>query len=280
MNECQQCRDLLEDALYGSMDKRQRDIFESHLGRCDVCRQEYEELRKTQAQMERRERSEPGRGFWDGYWDGLAARMHRENRFDRPSLAWKLFWDVRRIRMPRWVFQSAAALLLIAAGVFIGRVVLAPPGPGEGALVAAAEGSGGTSLELASRTESYVQRSKLVLMTIVNFDPSREDPIVLDLPHKQRISRQLVQEADWLKPRLADARQRRLEELIEDLETILLQIANLEAAEPSTTVELVQAGMQSRGIFLKMHLVEMNEPWSDLVTEPETQAVSKASKTL
>ena len=280
MNECQQCRDLLEDALYGTMPERQRDVFESHLGRCDVCRQEYEALRKTQVQMERRERPEPGPAFWDGYWDGLAARMHRENQFDRPSPARKPFWDLRHIRMPRWAFQSAAALMLVAVGVFIGRVVLAPPGPADRAALAAVEESGRPSLELASRTRDYVQRSKLVLMAIVNFDPSREDPIVLDLPHKQRISRRLVQEADWLKPRLADASQRRLQELIEDLETILLQIASLEAAEPSTTVELVQAGMQSRGIFLKMHLAEVNEPWGDLVTEPQTSADSKVSKTL
>jgi hypothetical protein len=280
MNECQQCRDLLEDALYGTLDKRQRDSFETHLGRCDVCRQEYEELRKTQIQMEHRERSEPGQAFWEGYWGGLEARMHRENQFDRPSLARKPFWDLRHIRMPRWVFQSAAALLLVAAGVFIGRVVLAPPGPVDRTVLAAVEEGGRDSLELASRTRSYVQRSKLVLMAIVNFDPSLEDPIVLDLPHKQRISRQLVQEADWLKPQLADTRQRRLQELIEDLETILLQIANLEQTEPSTTVDLVQAGMQSRGIFLKMHLAEVNQPWSELVTKPIAPNESKTAKNL
>jgi len=274
MNECQKCRELWEDALYGSLDKRQREFFEIHLGRCEECRREYTELRETQVRMEQRERPQPGQAFWEGYWDRLEARMHREKQFDRPTRFRRLLGSWGDLRLPRWSFQAAAALILVAVGVFIGRVVLAPPVSPPRPSLAAAEEGGGPGLELASRTQSYVERSKLVLLAIVNFDVDLEDPYVLDLPHKQRLSRQLVQEADWLKLQLAETRQRRLQELIEDLETILLQIANLEAAAPAAMVDLVQAGIQSRGVFLKMHLAEINQPWNQLKTPARIPDVS------
>ena len=278
MNECRKCRELWEDALYGSLDKRQREFFEIHLGRCEECRREYTELRETQVRMEQWERPQPGQAFWAGYWDRLEARMHREKQFDRPPLIRRLFGNWETLRMPRWSFQAAAALILVAVGVFIGRVVLAPPVPPPRPSLAAAEAGGGPGLELASRTQSYVERSKMVLLAIVNFDPDLEDPYVLDLPHKQHLSRQLVREADWLKLQLAETRQHRLQELIEDLETVLLQIANLETAAPAVTVDLVQAGIQSRGIFLKMHLAEVNQPWSRLKTPVRVPDGSQTSK--
>jgi hypothetical protein len=125
-------------------------------------------------------------------------------------------------------------------------------------------------VELASRTQDYVQRSQLVLLAIVNFDRESEDPYTLDLPYKQQLSRELVREADWLKQGLAESRQRRLQELVADLEAVLLQIANLEGAGDLDAIELVQTGVQGRGLFLKMHLAEVNRPWENLGTRTET----------
>ena len=63
-----------------------------------------------------------------------------------------------------------------------------------------------------------------------------------------------------------------------DLEAILLQIANLGAAKDMDAIELVQAGVQSRGLFLKMHLAEVNQPWDDLGGRTETPPKTDKTK--
>jgi anti-sigma factor RsiW len=268
---------MLAEALYGKMESLTRARLEEHLGHCDACRQEYTELLAAQDLMDKRKRPDPDPSLWESYWDRLEARMHREKvPYYSASRAQRLLRE-RQWRLPGWVLQAAAATALVVLGIFIGRVVLAPPSTTIPEVIQIANQAHDSGLELAARTQAYVRRSKLVLMAIVNFEPASEDPYTLDLPLQQRISRDLVQEAAWLKPHLAQARQRRLRELISDLETVLLQIANLETSQIEATVELVQTGVQSRGIFFKMHLAEVNRPWEDL--SPRTKTPPKADKT-
>jgi hypothetical protein len=165
---------------------------------------------------------------------------------------------------PAWALQAAAAALLVLIGIFIGRLVWAPSPAGIQSAHTLGGDRGPALPELASRTRSYVQRSKLILLAVANFNPEVEDPYSLDLVYQKKISQDLVREADWLKRRLGEARQRRLQELVEDLDAVLLQIANLDTDETAALVELVQTGFQSRGILLKLHLAEMNRPWERL----------------
>jgi hypothetical protein len=48
--------------------------------------------------------------------------------------------------------------------------------------------------------------------------------------------------------------QRRLRELVADLETVLLQIANLESGNDLEAVEFVKQGVENRGLLLKINL--------------------------
>ncbi len=87
----------------------------------------------------------------------------------------------------------------------------------------------------------------------------------------------LLQEAGWLKQELGEAHQRRLQELVVDLEAILLQIANLELEEDLAAVELVQTGVESRGIFLKIHLADVAGSYKTLEnTKPDKPATDKS----
>lgn len=278
MTECQVCQALLPDVLYGQLSEDQRGDFESHLGQCEECRREYAALLSCRTELGKRQRPEPNPAFWEGYWDRLENRMHREKVLYHEAGTKTSRFNWSHFRLPRWAFQAAAAAFLVVVGIVIGRAVLAPSGPGVPVTTAAqTQLSNDMALELASRTESYVTRSNLVLMAIVNFDTASEDPYVLDLPHKQEMSRALVQEAAWLKQGLDSAHERRLQELVSDLEAVLLQIANLEADEDISAIELVQTGVQGRGIFLKMHLAEVNRPWEQLA--PQTQGPAKTKPT-
>lgn len=260
MTECAKCRDRMAEALYGELTPEGRASFEAHLRACPACAAEYEAMTETRKILDTRERRDPGADFWEGYWDRLEKRLDAEPRpAPRPVRG-------RALRpfalFPVWGFRFAAAAALLVVGILIGRTLLRPPAPrvaqATPPAVAPAPGAG---VEQAStpvlRARDYFERSKLILLGLVNYDPGTSDVYGLDLPRQKRLSRELVNEAGSLQSDLKAPAEKRLRELVADLETILVQIANLESANDLDAVELVKRGVEEKGIFLKINLTEM-----------------------
>jgi hypothetical protein len=261
MSKCKKYQDMFVDALYEDLSMEDKSILEKHLKECDLCRQEYEEMAATMSTMSQRVRPEPDREFFDGYWDRLAERMDRD-RVVRTTRAkwWEYIFSRRRGIFPRWAYQAVASILLVVVGIFLGRMVFTPDQVMEQpSMMAQSESEVDSRINVSQRAFDYIQRSKLIVLAISNFDPENQDPYALNLPYQQQVSRELVQEASWLKGELSGQRQRRLEELVSDLEVILLQIANLEEESDISTIELVQDGVKSRGILFKIHLAQFKE---------------------
>ena len=112
-------------------------------------------------------------------------------------------------------------------------------------------------MALVQRSQYYIERSKRILLALVNFDPSIEDPYALDLPYQKQTSKDLVREANYLKNELAESDQERLENLIGSLEIILLQIANLESENDLDAIELVKDGIDRQGILMEINLSDL-----------------------
>jgi len=262
MKGCKKCRALLVGALYGELPRKEKDLFERHIAACPACAAEFKALTGTLKTMDERLRPEPGQDFWEGYWDRLSRRMEGEKApgaaapAARPLKAFSgSFWSFR----PRWAFQTAAALVLILAGIFIGRTVFSP----RQAPLEASRTAGQTPAvppgesDPVLRARNYVDRSKLVLLALVNYDPASEDPYGLDLPYQKQVSKDLIRQAGAIQSDLKDPSQRRLRQLVADLETILLQIANLESENDLEAVDIVKQGVESRGLLFKINLSEM-----------------------
>lgn len=218
-------------------------------------------MKETLAAIKKQDRRDPGPEFWDGYWTRLEQRLEREEEGLKAAPA-RRSWPARIFAVfPKWAYQGAAAVVLIAVGVFIGRIAFMPPRPQieatrvSGTEVQQASGQAGPWM----RAQNYLQRSKLILLALVNFDPASEDAYGLDLPRQKQVSRELVNEAAFLKNELKEPGQARLRELVSDLETILIQIANLESEQDLTAVEFVKQGVESRGVLLKINVSEMGE---------------------
>jgi len=242
MNACAKCRGLMAEALYGDLSTKDEAAFAAHLEACPACASEYEAMTETRKILDMRERRDPGPDFWEGYWDRLEKRPDAKPASSpRPVRGRAL----RHFALfPAWAYRAAAAAALLVAGILIGRTLLRPPAPRIArtmpSAIAPAPGAG---VEQASapvlRARDYFERSKLILLGLVNYDPSASDVYGLDLPRQKRLSRELVNEAGSLKSDLNAPGEKRLRELVADLETILVQIANLESANDLDAVELV-----------------------------------------
>lgn len=258
MSDCRKCQDMFVDALYGELSLGEKPVFEGHLKECALCRQEYEEMITTMDTMSQRVRPEPEAEFFDGYWDRLAKRMDKERVVHTAKDKWwESLFSRRTGFLPRWAYQAVVSILLVAVGFFLGRMFFIPSqGTDRPATMAQAVSQPDSQINVSQRAFDYIQRSKLIMLAISNFDPENQDPYALDLPYQQQISRELVQEASWLKGELSGGHHRRLQELISDLEVILLQIANLESESDISAIELMQDGVKSRGILFKIHLAD------------------------
>jgi len=264
MNRCKQCKDLFDEALCRELNKKQKLLLENHLRECPKCRSEFAEANALLNFMKKRVPREPGPAFWDNYWENLQDRMEKENllhtRSEKKQETFSRFFQFLSFS-PRWVVQAAAALVLVVIGIFIGRVIFPPakePVKHMDRLPVLVSGyEPGT--KLYQRTHNFIERSKVILLAMINFDPKTEDSYVLNLPYQQRISRKLLQQAVGLKTELSDLDQGQLSDLVSDLEVILLQVANLESDSDISAIELVKNGVKIRGVLFKIQLTDIRE---------------------
>ncbi len=259
MSDCKKCQSLFLEAFYEEMNAEQKHFFKDHLLMCEKCTSKFEEMKSTLQFMGKRVRPEPGKIFWDSYEERLAQRIEKEEILQPERESWKKRFARTFTFAPKWAYQTAAALVLIVVGVFIGRMIFLPS---TSEIQQASQQPGIISpqqpgTELVRRTQNYIERSKLILLALVNFDPATEDPYALDLPYQQQMSKELVQEASYLKRELAESDQERLENLIVDLERVLLQIANLESENDFEAIDLIKEGANSRGILMQINLTDL-----------------------
>lgn len=253
MNSCRKFKSRILEDLYGELGPAEKARLDRHLDSCPQCASEKLTLQSTLKLMDQRLRPDPGPEFWDGYWDRLSRRILWESIEEggHPSLARRV---VRSLdRLPRWSLQAAGAAALLLVGILVGSRLVAPPGgAGKGQATAAAVPAGAVI-----QAENFIERSKVLLLGLVNYDPATSDAYAFDLGRKKTVSRDLAAEAPALRRALTDRSQNRLRELVGDLEVIMMQIANLGAGQDVEGVELVKQGVNDRGIFLKIDLDRM-----------------------
>ena len=257
MNECRACRDRMVEALYGELGPAEKGRFDAHVLSCPDCAAERSGLDAALRLMAKRRRPDPGPEFWEGYWDRLSRRLLWETVGERPahSLWTRLTRPISRL--PRWSYQAAGAAALLVVGILIGsRLVTPPPSrlpSGHETLTAA----GAAPDAAVVRAENFVERSKLILLGLVNYNPAVEDAYALDLGRNRSMSSVLAAEAPAIREGLKGRSQKRLRDLVADLEVILMQIANLESEQDVDGVELVKQGVDKKGLFLKIDLERM-----------------------
>jgi hypothetical protein len=272
---------LIADALFGELSPEDQLEFERLMSDDEAFQALFEEMRGTLDVMDRRERRDPGDAYWEGYWDRLQARMAGEtgdatdvSAAGRSSKTW---WRRRVVEAgaASWAVRVAAAAAILVVGMYMGRTLFVPSpqvavapadSVGDGA-----PGSGTVSpppqpvfrdvadaqpASADDRARRYVEKSRVLLLALVNTDPSDEGYSSSMQGHQKR-SRALVAEASSIKEELDSPKQQRLRELVGELEKILVQIANLEAEEDPEEVEFIKGRVNDHDVMLKINLEQL-----------------------
>ena len=253
---CEQSKELFAQALYGELDTTARKALEDHFASCASCKQEFEGMQQALSVMDKRTRTEPDEGEWNTYWQELRRKLEEEAH--RGGQARIFRW--RSASLPAWAY-GIAALLLVAIGIYAGRTFFTGQ-PAAGVRPADQPTASATPPSAVSvpdsttqETLAYLERTRNLLIGLTNLDEAHQATI--DLRSQQRVSRQLVDQGSILAVSLNKPDQQRTRQLIEDLQIILMQLANTELKPGVPVVELVKRGVNEKSILLKINVEAM-----------------------
>jgi len=272
MKECKYYKSQFEKALYDELSQHDKEEFEKHLSNCADCSKEYEELKNTLETVRSYKREEPNKEFINDFWKVLSPKLNKQSKFS----IW--FEEIKSVILfnGKISYQISAALAILIIGVVIGKywfggnnIIVNPDNNGN---------SSSTQIAVQAKADRYIERSKVLLLGIMNFDPEFDDFETISLLIQQKISKGLLSEAASLKDDLKKPRNRQLKELVSDIEIILMQIANLEEQHDIDGIDLIKSGVDKKGIFLKINIQEMKQS-SDAITPPITQSNKKENNT-
>jgi hypothetical protein len=257
---CRECENQMVEALYGELEAEARGRFDAHLEECPVCRRLFAGLQSTLEVLDRRERRDPGQAYWDGYWNRLGARMEAE-RDARRRRGWlgRLLPGLSPAAL-KWAQRGVLAALLVVFGAVAGRILIPGPAPQEQLVTGEPGGPGappGRRATAEACARRYIEDSQVLLLALVNFDPETEGEYLSDWSAEKKRSRELASQGASLRSDLTGPRQRRLRDLVTELELIMIQIANLESAGDLEAVELIRSTVSQQDMMLRINLERM-----------------------
>jgi hypothetical protein len=157
----------------------------------------------------------------------------------------------RAAELPRWSRWALPAAALLALGIGIGRMsALADRGPAPGldeTPIAAAPASGEVPGSLAYRVAALQHLTTT-------------ESLLASFPHDVRAGRS-DDVSRWARGLLTDTRllidspagaDPQMAKLLEDLELVLAQIANLSAEQPAGELQLIQDGIHQNDVLLRL----------------------------
>ena len=256
MSSCIRCKKMMVGALYQELSSGRQRAFDKHLATCPNCAEEYRQLSWTLKVMERRQAPAVAPAFWNGYWQRLSRRLERERAAPARPKWQEWFQPVMVPLRPAWI-TAAAAVLLVATGVFIGRSIYMSQSGGAAAAARAGVFDPAAVAEFNSLASRYLERSRVLLLGLDNFDTEYDDPAVIDFSRQQLISQELLYQGRELRGHRVAASNQGLQYLIDQIEIILLQLANSEGENLKWTIQLVQEGIEKNTILLKITLTEL-----------------------
>ena len=209
---------------------------EAHLAGCETCREADAELRRTLAAVDALPEPERGEGYGAEVWARLAPRLEPRRRAPVASFPSRRGWVA--------LLASAAALVAaFEAGRHWPKVAPAPQqqaasGPVRERILLVAVGD-------------HLRRSQMVLVELVN--ASAEGP--LDVRAEREQAHNLVANSRLYRQTAALAGESAVASVLDDLERVLVEIANGPSTLSSREVKELRQRIESKGILFKVKVL-------------------------
>ena len=253
--DCKTAVDNISAYLDKSLDEHELNEFQSHLKACTKCSSELQAFQAIVSEAQTFEPVQAPESLW--------ARI--ENELDTPrrpfyTIVLNRIKDLKEkvdslVKIPAPAFKLAGVMAVLIIGVFVGRYFL--PVPNGSQLTEEVIPQSPEVQMVANRTNKFVEKSKILFLGFVNADTA--DVEESNWQTEKKVAQNLVREAAVLKNDLTPYRNERLNVLIEELELILLEIANLEEEYDVENIEMIKTGIDRKALMLKIHLHDLHD---------------------
>jgi hypothetical protein len=249
---CRQSRRLSVAAAYGELTEGEQQWLERHHAGCKECSAFRADVQATLMSIPRAPSAEGDINAAPDFWPTIVRQLQQESHGEKVETSRLL----DRITKP-WKYGLAASLaaVLIIGGVVVGRYLIpAPESAGVDSTMTVADQE---LLNQIHRTQEYLDRTRTLLLGILNREPASSPPAYPNLKKQREVSRRLVSEGRKLHAELSGDDQGLQRLLIEEIEDLLLQLANLEESHATAGLKTIQNGAEQRGILLKISIEDM-----------------------
>ncbi len=240
--------DLLQNQLNDDESRR----VQQHLAECPSCTEDLNQLQRTLSMLPS---YDPAEEKGKDFFNALAARIEteiRQQRAPRLNTVTEFFQKIRLLAAlrPAYAYGFGGALgMMILAVLFFVRL------PERHVEYAATEQRLSdyelVHLRAQQRMSNYLQKSKTLLVGIANMKESDHEDV--DFTAERKLSRNLVYEARYLKSQPIDERSARL---VQDLQKILIELANLEETNDLPNVEMIRTGIDEENLLFKIRMAQ------------------------
>jgi anti-sigma factor RsiW len=229
---------LTEDELilhyYGETERADESRVASHLESCAECQRAKDTLARVMSLVDSAAPVEAPDGFERIAW----ARL--EPQLDTTRGGWRnLFW------LPQWALAGGVAALLVAA-FWAGRISTVTPTSAPNA-VASVE----PQRVLQAAVGDHLDRTQMMLVELANAESgdvlASEQPRAADLVAANRVIRQSALQA-------GDAQ---VADILEDLERVLLEIANAPADATSKEMTDLQSRITTEDLLFRLRVIAL-----------------------
>jgi len=248
MAECSKIKKLFPLAVYNEISPEEKQKIEKHLASCSRCEEEYKRVKHTLKIMDKRERKDPGPEYWDEFNRKLNFRLQKNSAesqltgmpISRKGRGWRMFW------------QTATGAALVILGIFLGKLIWVAPDIGPESTLAS---SPALHASLSSKSiQDKFEKMHIVLMSIMNFNPEKEDIYALNLIEQQRLFKELAIQTSEIRQSPLASIDKRVYELASDLELILRQMANVENPQNPQNIIMIQSALTQKDILFRLRL--------------------------
>jgi hypothetical protein len=214
--------------------------IEAHLASCASCRIEFEKLRRVLAMVDEQPVPDPSPAFERQMWARIQPQL------EDPSRSWLArVWP----STPRWAVAGGLAALLLAA--FVAGRFTTPVNPIAPTTEPAVADVGDRVLLVA--VFDHLDRSQMVLVELLN-NSDTED--LATISAGQSRARELVAANRLYRQTAVQAGDNVIGETLEDLERVLLEIANAPENVTAEDMAALREQIGARGLLFRVRVVQ------------------------
>jgi anti-sigma factor RsiW len=244
----------LYDHIRGGLSAADHQAVSAHLRTCTSCAAEADELRSLIA-SQKGSRPDPASELPQEFWNTLLNEVDARIASQVRPVPWyrRLAGWLRPGPTPQYrVAVTFAAILIVAGSTLITWTVLQRTPERMAPAMADAVVLDSSATVQPTRLQKYLHRSRTLFVGVANMNVPEDQPP--DLQTERRISRELVTEARALRQEALDVNSARL---INDLEKIQIELANMAPDDAAPGVDMIRQGIESKNLLFKLRIAEM-----------------------